>query len=301
MNVVLQTDRLTKRFGRRTAVAQLSLHIERGDIFGFLGQNGAGKSTTIRMLLGLITPTSGEARILGIDLSRASMQARARVGGLVESPAFYENFTGRQNLRLLAALSGGATEARIKSVLEMVGLSDRADEPTRVYSCGMRQRLGLAQALLPDPEFVILDEPTNGLDPQGIHEVRQLIRRLRDEFGLTVMLSSHLLTEVEQLCNRVAIIDTGRLLYQGSVAQLINTSHLVKLRVDKLDDAYQLLTRDPTLKLKRNGANYLSIETSDEHIPHINAALVAHDIKVFELSRHHESLEDVFLRLTNKH
>jgi len=146
-----------------------------------------------------------------------------------------------------------------------------------------------------------LDEPTNGLDPQGIHEVRQLIRRLRAEFGLTVMLSSHLLAEVEQLCNRVAIINDGGLLYQGSVAQLLNASRLIKLRVDRLDEAQQLLMRDPLLAVSRNGANYLYLETCDEHIPEINAALVAHGIKVFELSQQQDTLEDVFLRLTVKH
>ncbi len=297
-DVVLQTEDLTKRYGRRVAVDRLSLRVERGDIYGFLGQNGAGKSTTIRMVLGLVKPTSGRVQLLGHERGRAQLRARARVGAIVESPAFYDNLTGRQNLRLLAALSGGTTAARIVEVLETVGLSARADEPVRVYSCGMRQRLGLAQALLPHPKLIILDEPTNGLDPQGIHEVRQLIRRLRAELGLTILLSSHLLAEIEQLCDRVAIIDAGRLLYQGPLAELVAPAPTLKLRVDRSDVAYDLLAREQLHTVRRNGTDYLYVETPDEHIPVINALLVANGIKVFELTQSHETLEDAFLRLT---
>lgn len=297
-DMVLQTDELTKRYGRRVAVDRLSLQVERGEIYGFLGQNGAGKSTTIRMLLGLVRPTHGRVQLLGHDLGKAPLLARARVGAIIEAPSFYDNLTGRQNLRLLASLSGGTTVARTSEVLAIVGLAARADEPVRVYSYGMRQRLGLAQTLLPHPSLIILDEPTNGLDPQGIHEVRQLIRRLRDEFGLTVMLSSHLLAEIEQLCDRVAIIDAGRLLYQGTVAQLIAPASTLTLRVDRVEDAYQLLRRDQTLTVRRNGADWLYVETPAEQIPAVNAALVAHGIKVYELTPHRETLEAAFLRLT---
>src|SRR2546430_7586627 len=192
-DVVLQTEELTKSYGRRVAVDRLSLTVERGDIFGFLGQNGAGKSTTIRIALGLVRPTSGRVSVLGHDMSRQPLRALKRIGAIIEAPAFYENFSGRQNLRMLAAMSGGAERQRIENVLEIVGLRERARDPVRVYSHGMRQRLGIAQALLPDPELIILDEPTDGLDPQGLCEARDLIRRLRDELGLTVMLSSHLL------------------------------------------------------------------------------------------------------------
>src|SRR5438477_6681741 len=219
---VLQTEQLTKKYRRRLVVDRLSLTVERGDIFGFLGQNGAGKSTTIRMILGLVRPTSGRVSILGYDMSRQPLRALKRIGAIIEAPAFYENFSGRQNLRMLAAMSGGAERQRIEMALEIVGLRERARDPVRVYSHGMRQRLGIAQALLPNPEFIILDEPTDGLDPQGIREVRLLIRRLRDELGLTVLLSSHLLYEVEQICNRVAIIDRGRMLYQGTIEKLIS-------------------------------------------------------------------------------
>ena len=295
---VLRTEQLTKRYGRRKAVDRLSLEVERGDIFGFLGQNGAGKSTTIRMVLGLVRPSQGNVRLLGQDMRRHPLRALRRVGAIIESPAFYDHFTGWQNLRLFAAMSGGATRARIEEALDIVGLRARAHEPVRVYSHGMRQRLGIAQALLPAPEFIILYEPTDGLDPQGIREVRLLIRRLRDELDLTVLLSSHLLYEVEQICNRVAIIDHGRLLYQGTIEKLVTANKTVKLVVDRLDEAYQLLSADPSLTVNRNGAGSLYVEMADEHIARVNAQLVERGFRVSELSPQRETLEQVFLRLT---
>ena len=299
--VVVQTEKLTKKYRRRVVVDRLSMEVERGDIFGFLGQNGAGKSTTIRIALGLVRPTSGRVRVLGYDMSRQPLRALKRIGAIIEAPAFYENFSGRQNLRMLAAMSGGAEQERIEMVLEIVGLSKRARDPVRVYSHGMRQRLGIAQALLPNPEFIILDEPTDGLDPQGLSEVRRLIRRLRDELGLTIMLSSHLLNEVEQICNRVAIIDEGRLLYQGPVEDLIAKDNWVQLRVDRVTEAYDLLSQNPRLSLNRNGDQSLYVKMEEEEeIPLVNALLVQHGFRVMELSRRRESLEQVFLRLTQE-
>jgi ABC-2 type transport system ATP-binding protein len=295
---VLRTELLTKKYGRRIAVDQLSLEVERGDIFGFLGQNGAGKSTTIRMALGLVRPTRGGVRLLGQDVCRHPLRALRRVGAIIESPAFYDHLTAWQNLRLFAAMSGGATRKRIEEILEIVGLRARANEPVRVYSHGMRQRLGIAQALLPAPEFVILDEPTDGLDPQGIREVRLLIGRLREELNLTVLLSSHLLYEVEQICNRVAIIDHGRLLYQGTIEQLVETNKTVKLTVDRLEEAYELLSADAALAVSRNGSESLYVKMADEHIARVNALLVERGFRVTELSPQRETLEQVFLRLT---
>ena len=282
------------------AVDQLSIEVERGDIYGFLGQNGAGKSTTIRMILGLVRPTRGGVRLLGQDMRRHPLRGLRRVGAIIESPAFYDHFTGWQNLRLFAAMSGGATTRRIEEALSIVGLSTRAHEPVRVYSHGMRQRLGIAQALLPSPEFIILDEPTDGLDPQGIREVRLLIRRLRDELDLTVLLSSHQLYEVEQICNRVAIIDHGRLVYQGTIENLLTANKTIKLTVDRLEEAYNLLSADPALTVSRNGSESLYVEMSDEQIPRVNALLVERGFRVSELSPQRETLEQVFLRLTDK-
>lgn len=297
-DAVIETEDLTKRFGRRVAVDDLSMRVERGDIFGFLGQNGAGKSTTIRMVLGLVRPTSGRVRLLGHDMAKHPLRALARTGAIVETPAFYESYSGLQNLRLLAAMSGGADQKRINQVLDIVGLRARAQDKVRVYSHGMRQRLGIAQALLPAPEVIILDEPTDGLDPQGIHEVRALIRRLRDELNLTVLLSSHLLNEVEQTCDRVAIIDHGRLLYQGTIEALIDKEKTVKLTVDRIEDAYKILSADPALAVSRNGTQSLYVKMADDRIPDVNSLLVEQGIRVMELSPQRETLEQVFLRLT---
>jgi ABC-2 type transport system ATP-binding protein len=297
-DLILETDDLTKAYGKRVVVDSLSLKVERGDIFGFLGQNGAGKSTTIRMALGLVRPTSGAVRVLGFDIARHPLKAIARTGAIVEAPAFYENFSGLQNLILLSKMSGGASPRRIQEVLGIVGLASRAGDPVRVYSHGMKQRLGIAQALLPGPELIILDEPTDGLDPQGIHEVRALIRRLRDDMGLTVFLSSHLLHEVEQICNRVAIIDHGRLLYQGAIQDLIGKDKMVKLTVDRWEEAHRLLISEGKLAVSLNGDRSLYVKMSDEQIPRVNAMLVERGFQVMELSPQNETLEQVFLRLT---
>jgi ABC-2 type transport system ATP-binding protein len=296
--LALQTENLTKRFGARTAVDRLSLRVERGDIYGFLGPNGAGKSTTLRMLLGLVRPTSG---VIKFPLSTSGweyLRARTRVGAIIEAPAFYENFSGRRNLQLLASLSGGVQRKRVEEVLEIVGLQDRAHDPVKVYSYGMRQRLGIAQALLPTPELIILDEPTNGLDPQGIQQTRELIRRLRDDFKLTVLLSSHLLSEIEQLCNRVGIIHEGRLLYEGGPETLVIPASMYRIRVDDLSRAFDLLTNKPGVAVSRNGDAFLRIDADKESISAVVALLVSMEIRVYELSPAQETLEEAFLRLT---
>jgi len=298
-HLVLETRELTKRYGQRMVVNQLSLLVEQADIFGFLGQNGAGKSTTIRMVLGLVRPTRGSVNVLGHDMKRHALRALKRVGAIVEAPAFYENFSGRQNLRMFAQMSGGADLKRLETVLDLVSLRRRADDPVRVYSHGMRQRLGIAQALLPNPELIILDEPTDGLDPQGLWDVRKLLVRLRDELGLTIVVSTHLLHEAQEICNRIAIIDAGRLLYQGAVADLLREGKRVKLRVDRLAEAYQLLSANEHVSVSRNGDDSLYLKLDEDEIPGINALLVGHGFKVNELSPKQESLEQAFLRLTH--
>src|SRR5258708_10180976 len=292
-DTVLSTDSLTKRYGKRVAVEALSLEVNRGDIFGFLGHNGAGKSTTIRMVLGLIRPTSGSAKLVGHDIKTERAKALSRVGAIVEAPAFYDNLTGLQNLKVLSSMSGGCSKDRIAEVLDIVGLSGREDDPVGVYSHGMRQRLGIGQALLPNPELVILDEPTDGLDPQGIREVRELILRLRDELRLTVFLSSHLLYEIEQICNRVAILRDGVMLYQGDVATLIDEEKTVKLTVDRIEEAIEFLLQSDSLSLERNGDNSVYLKVSDDQIPKLNQMLVSHGFQVSELSPQRESLEEV--------
>lgn len=297
-DIALQTEALTKRFGANTAVDRLTIQVEHGDIYGFLGPNGAGKSTTLRMLLGLVRPTSGVVKFHVRASTWEYLRARSRVGAIIETPAFYDHFSGRRNLQLLASLSGGVQKKRVEEVLDIVDLRERARDPVKVYSYGMRQRLGIAQALLPTPELIILDEPTNGLDPQGIQQTRELIRRLRDEFRLTVLLSSHLLTEIEQLCNRVGIINRGRLLYEGGPEALVNPLGRYRVRVDDSSRAFRLLTKEGSVTVSRNGDSFLRIDADAESISAVNALLVGNGIKVYELSPAQETLEEAFLRLT---
>ena len=296
--LILQTEDLTKKYRGRIAVDGVSLAVARGDIYGFLGQNGAGKSTLIRMALGLVRPTRGRVLLFGHDMARRPLKALRRLGAIVEAPAFYENFSGWDNLRILAAMSGGAKTKKIEQTLELVDLLPRAKDPVRTYSHGMRQRLGIAQALLPAPELVILDEPTDGLDPQGIREVRLLLPRLRDELRLTILISSHLLHEVEQVCNRVAIIDEGRVLYQGAIDSLLAKDKVVKISVDPLEDAYQLLAGDPKISVSRNGSESLYVTMSNDEIPRVNALLVGHGMRVMEISPQRATLEEAFVSLT---
>jgi ABC-2 type transport system ATP-binding protein len=215
---------LGKRYGDRQAVADVSCTVGRGEVFGFLGPNGAGKSTTVRMLVGLLRPTSGRVLVAGRDLADDRDGALRRLGCIVESPDFYGYLTGRENLEHFARMSGGAALARVAEVGELVRLTQRLDDRVGTYSLGMRQRLGIAQALLGDPELLVLDEPANGLDPAGIHELRNLLRRLADQRGLAVFVSSHLLGEVEKMCDRVAIVHRGRVLAAGRTTELTGSS-----------------------------------------------------------------------------
>jgi ABC-2 type transport system ATP-binding protein len=214
---------LVKRYGDITAVAGVDLTVERGDVFGYLGPNGAGKTTSLRMLLGLIRPTEGSAQLFGRDPLEVGARALDGVAGFVEGPRFYPYLSGRKNLRLLADLDGGAPTSRIDEVLDVVDLRDRAKDRVGGYSHGMKQRLGIAASLLREPQLLLLDEPTTGLDPAGMRDMRELVKRLASE-GITILLSSHILAEVEELCNRVAIIRSGRIIYEGFLADLLQSA-----------------------------------------------------------------------------
>jgi ABC-2 type transport system ATP-binding protein len=231
-------------------------------------------------------------------MTRHPTRALTRVGAIIEAPVFYDSFTGWQNLQMMSSLSGGASRSRIEAVLELVGLKARAHDPVRIYSHGMRQRLGIAQTLLPQPECIILDEPADGLDPQGIHEIRMMIPRLRDEEGVTILLSSHLLYEVEQICNRIAIIDRGCLRYEGAVNDLTTNVKTIRLRVEPRVEAFELLSTRPKFSVSRNGDECLYVKLSEDDIPELNALLVGHGMRVSEISPQRETLEDAFLRLT---
>lgn len=217
---MIQLDHLTKNFAGKPALRDLSLEIEAGEIFGLLGHNGAGKSTTFGLLLGQIYPTSGEARIRGVSVQKDRLAALQRTGAIFEAPAFYDYLSGWNNLRIFTDCSAHVSDAELRETIGFVGLEKRIHDPVRVYSHGMRQRLALAQALLPRPDLIFLDEPAEGLDPEGMHEMRGLIQRLNQERGMTVLLSSHLLAEVEQLCDRIAILNRGQLVFEGRISEL---------------------------------------------------------------------------------
>ncbi|MBN2010881.1 ABC transporter ATP-binding protein [candidate division KSB1 bacterium] len=270
--------------------------VERGDVFGFLGPNGAGKSTTIRMIVGLIRPTEGHIKIFGQSLKAQRVNILSRIGALVEKPSFYRYLPAWTNLYIHAKMLGGNAVDTIDDVLKLVDLSDRASSKVKTYSQGMKQRLGIAQALLGKPEFIILDEPTTGLDPQGMIDIRLLIKRLSSE-GITVMLSSHLLHEVEQICNRMAIINHGKLIVQGDVRTLLSqrdgTLHVI---VDKKNVAKQALSALPWLQSVAEEANGLRISLPHQYIPDMNAALVNAGVRVSAI--HSDvSLEDYFLSM----
>lgn len=295
---VLQTRGLSKRFKKRRAVDGIDLEVEQGEVFGFLGPNGAGKSTTIRMLLSLVAPTAGEVYLFGMPLRARRRDVLARVGGFVERADFYLYLSARRNLEIVAALRGGCDRREIDRVLEIVGLRERAGDRVKTYSHGMKQRLGIAQALLGNPELVILDEPTTGLDPQGIKEVRHLIKALSAEHAMTVFLSSHLLSEIELTATSMAIINRGKLVVQGGVHALLNDGvHVVRIDAAPLDGAEMVAQQFPgVVKLeKENGA--LTVHMRADAVAELNAALVAQGIRVRSLIPK-RSLEDYFLSLT---
>jgi len=290
---VIETQCLTKRYGTLTAVDRLTLGVRRGEVYGFLGPNGAGKTTTLRMLVGLVRPTSGSATILGAR--PGSPDGLARIGALIEAPGFYPFLSARDNLRVMAMHAGSGAE-RVDTVLEEVGLGDRAKDRFGTYSQGMKQRLGVASALLKDPDVLILDEPTSGLDPKGMAEMRVFIRGLGDG-GRTVLLSSHLMPEVEQVCDRVGVIHRGALVREGTVDELRGGRSLL-VRAEPMEQASRLLESLPgvTGVSTRDGA--MSITADPAEASAINGALVAAGIAVSELRTERASLEDVFLELT---
>jgi ABC-2 type transport system ATP-binding protein len=294
----ISTRHLQKRYGRQLALDGLDLTVTRGEVFGFLGPNGAGKSTTIRILLGLLRPTSGHARLLGRAAGTVASRANGRVGALVEEPAFYEYLSGRRNLELLAALSGPVDHRRIEEVLELVGLRGREKDRVGTYSHGMKQRLGIAQALIPRPELLVLDEPASGLDPQGVVEVRDLIQRVNAEEHVTVFVSSHHLHEIELTCTDAAIINRGKLVVRDKVKHLLSASETaVAIEVDDPVRARQVLTAHWDDLTVQHADGLLRVTTGGDRAADINAALVAAGLRVSSLQRERPSLEDLYLRM----
>jgi ABC-2 type transport system ATP-binding protein len=301
------TRGLTKRYGDLVAVDHLDLELHRGEIFGLLGPNGAGKTTTILMLLGLTEPTEGEARVLGLDPTRRPLEVKRRVGYVPDAVGFYDQMTGRQNLRFTArlnGLNGFAAEERIASLLEQVGLSDAADDPVETYSRGMRQRLGIADALVKDPEVLILDEPTVAIDPEGVAEVLELIRRVSRERGATVLLSSHLLHQVRTVCDRVGIFAAGRLVALGRVDELAARAGVaattLEVSVDgdptRVEEALRALPGVRTVERDGRDPRRWVVAADRDPRPALVRALAERGLVLLHLERREEELDALYRR-----
>src|SRR5512139_3975866 len=292
---MIRLDHLSKQFGRRIAVDDLTLQVPAGEIYGLLGHNGAGKSTAIGMMLGQVWPTDGEVRVCGYEVTTHRRRALQKVGAIFETPAFYDYLSGRRNLEILSSYSAPTPPGRIREVIEWVGLSGRERSKVRTYSHGMRARLALAQALLPQPELLILDEPSDGLDPEGIHEMRQTILRLHRELGLTILLSSHFLNEVEQICTRIAVLNRGRKVFEGSLAATKQREAWIRLRTGDFGQAVRELRRARLITQEREGDLVaLSPGAGTDQVVRV---LVERGISVFEIAPVEETLEDFYLSL----
>jgi ABC-2 type transport system ATP-binding protein len=294
---VIQLRDLCKKFGRRLAVDDLTLEVPRGEIYGLLGHNGAGKSTAIGMMLGQVWPTSGEVRVCGHDVTAHRRLALQKVGAIFESPAFYDYLSGWRNLEILSTYTARTPRQRIQEVIEWVGLSGREGSKVRTYSHGMRARLALAQALLPQPELLILDEPSDGLDPEGIHEMRQTILRLHRELGLTILLSSHFLNEVEQICTRIAVLNKGRKVFEGSLSATKQREAWIRLRTGDFENSVKALRQAQLITQERDG--HLVALSQGAGTDQIVRLLVERGISVYEIAPMEETLEDFYLSLMN--
>ena len=294
---VIKTSGLTKRFGRILAVDNLSLQVPRGQVFGLLGPNGSGKTTTMNMLLGLIRPTAGKFSLFGS--SERSDETLRRVGAIIESPTFYPYLTGRQNLAYFQGVLGRGSPEELDSLLEQVRLGGRGDHRYQTYSLGMKQRLGLAYTLLGDPELLFLDEPTNGMDPAGVAEIRGMIRDLATG-GRTVLLSSHLLNEVEQVCDSVAILSKGRLIAQGNIRDLLQTQDQIRLRTTDNDEAFQILSDLDWVQGVKTRDGSLVVTAPVNRSWELTAVLSQSRVYVTEMRPITLSLEDYFMEVTGE-
>jgi ABC-type multidrug transport system ATPase subunit len=296
--VVLRTVGLSKRFGKRWAAKDLNIEVHRGDVFCFLGPNGAGKSTTIRMILTLLMPTAGSIEIFGKNLYKNRHAVLSQVCGIVEKPDFYLYLSAYKNLEILGSMTRSVRKEEIMEALDVVGLKSRAFEKVKTFSHGMKQRLGIAQALLTEPELIILDEPTAGLDPQGMKEVRGLIKKLASEKEMTIFLSSHLLSEVELVATRMAVINRGELIAQGSVSDLLDKEPMeYSIQVSPLDSAIELLRKLPWVEVLSAEDGKIELRVEPGHASELNRFLVSNHIEVLSFYPH-RTLEDFFLKIT---
>lgn len=296
--VILSVKELGKKIHGQTIVLNLSFEVRAGEIFGFLGPNGAGKTTTIRMLVGLARPSKGSIHIAGYDLQKDFMKAISHVGCIVENPELYPYLTGRENLELFARMTGISNE-RIMKAVKQVELTNRINDRVSTYSLGMKQRLGIAQALLNNPKLLILDEPTNGLDPAGIRDMRTFIRQLARKEGIGIFISSHILHEVQILCDRVAIIQNGQLLQTGPIEELAGDDILVEWKLDPFEEGISMIERLPYIaKADQNGDKKITVHMPANKIAETNLFLLQHQIRVTEITPRKQTLEDLFFEVT---
>ena len=298
--MVLETVDLAKQYGKQFAVSELNMHVKKGEIYGLLGRNGAGKTTTIRMAMGLLQPTKGEVKLFGEKLTVPTKQIFNRIGALIESPAFYENLTAKDNLKIIADLRGTQSRDCIDRALMLVNLENETHKKVKQFSLGMKQRLGIAMALMHEPEFIILDEPTNGLDPVGIQQIRLLIQKLCAEKGTTILISSHILSEIEQMANTIGIIDHGKMIEELSMDEIRRRNrHYVKMTVSDMNRTVQLLEKELCITdfeiVSEREIKIYQIETDFEKV---NRLLNQNEIGVSEISMNKGNLEEYFLRLT---
>lgn len=296
----LDIDHVEKTIRGTRIIKGISFSVRAGEVFGFLGPNGSGKTTTIRMLVGLIRPTAGTIKVCGYDIQKEPTKALSRVGSIVENPEMYSYMTGMENLEHFARMIPGVTEQKIAEVTERVGLTDRIHDVVKSYSLGMRQRLGIAQALLGNPQLLILDEPTNGLDPQGIKELRAFIRQLAEE-GMSVFISSHLLSEIQLMCDRVAIINRGEVVRVGEVNDLLRQPYRRMIwYAQPMGKARELIISTPgaTLAPTQPDDGGLAVDINPEQIPQLTAKLVASGVDVYGVEWRKPNLEDMFLEMT---
>ncbi|WP_282155347.1 ABC transporter ATP-binding protein [Cytobacillus gottheilii] len=301
MENFVEIQNVSKVIKGRKIIDSLSFEVKSGEVFGFLGPNGAGKTTTIRMIAGLIGITSGDIQILGSSVKTNFEEAIQHVGAIVENPEMYKFMSGYQNLVHFGRMSKGVTKEKIMETVEFVGLKDRIHDKVKTYSLGMRQRLGLAQCLLHDPKVLILDEPTNGLDPSGIREIRDHIRKLAREKGMAVIVSSHLLSEMEMMCDRIGIIQQGKLVDVQLVHDVVQTGEKqYELEAEPANAAVELLKQQYPESSIALSDKYISIVISKEEVPSIISMLVQNDVKIYGLKEVNKTLEDRFLEITAK-
>ncbi len=292
---MIQLQNVKKYFGQRLAVNDLSLHVPKGEIFGLLGHNGAGKSTAIGMMLGQVWPSDGEILVCGHEVTRNRQQALQKVGAIFEAPVFYDYLSAWRNLEILSHYTAPTPASRIREIVDWVGLSGREQSKVRTYSHGMRARLALAQALLPQPDLLILDEPNDGLDPEGIHEMRQTILRLHREMGLTILLSSHQLNEVEQLCTRIAVMNQGEKVFEGTIAETRRAQSWFKLRTGDFAASVKILREAGMIIGEREGSLVLLAEGTGSDA--VVVKLVGAGHRIFEIGPESQNLESFYLSL----